>query len=91
MASDIVEECKARLGIVGDYHDATIAGYAADVKRSKSYADLRKTITSDLRNTARAMQVSFSPRVVQTLRLIPPTAAIFSPCGEPFTRGGICT
>ena len=33
MASDIVEECKARLGIVGDYHDATIAGYAADVKR----------------------------------------------------------
>ena len=31
MAVDIVSECKARLGITGDYHDATIRAYADDV------------------------------------------------------------
>lgn len=31
MAVDIVSECKARLGIAGDYHDATIGAYAEDV------------------------------------------------------------
>ena len=31
MAVDIVSECKARLGITGDYHDATIRAYAQDV------------------------------------------------------------
>lgn len=32
MAIDFLAETKARLGIVGDYHDATIEGYIADVK-----------------------------------------------------------
>lgn len=31
MAVDIVSECKARLGITGEYHDATIGAYAEDV------------------------------------------------------------
>lgn len=31
MAVDIVSECKARLGVTGDYHDATIRAYADDV------------------------------------------------------------
>lgn len=31
MATDIVAECKARLGITGEYHDATIRAYADDV------------------------------------------------------------
>ena len=33
MAVDILAEVKARLGITGTYHDATLAGYIADVKR----------------------------------------------------------
>ena len=31
MAVDIVSECKARLGVTGSYHDATIRAYADDV------------------------------------------------------------
>ena len=31
MAVDIVSECKARLGVTGTYHDATIRAYADDV------------------------------------------------------------
>lgn len=32
MAVDILAEVKARLGIVGEYHDATLSGYIEDVK-----------------------------------------------------------
>lgn len=32
MAVDFLAETKARLGIVGDYHDATLEGYIQDVK-----------------------------------------------------------
>ena len=32
MAGDIVSECKTRLGITGDYHDALIAAYAEDAR-----------------------------------------------------------
>lgn len=32
MAVDFLSETKARLGVVGDYHDATLQGYIEDVK-----------------------------------------------------------
>lgn len=32
MAVDFLAETKARLGIVGEYHDATLSGYIVDVK-----------------------------------------------------------
>ena len=32
MAVDIVSECKARLGITGDYHDALLLAYAEDAR-----------------------------------------------------------
>lgn len=32
MAVDFLTETKARLGIVGEYHDATLSGYIEDVK-----------------------------------------------------------
>lgn len=46
MTVDIVSECKARLGITGDYHDATLAAYAEDVKEFLLDAGVPEEIVS---------------------------------------------
>lgn len=46
MAIDIVSECKARLGITGEYHDATIRAYADDVMKFLLDSGVPPTVVS---------------------------------------------